>query len=149
MSPLLHGHCHLHTRNDESARSIAPLNCVDDVQHAYTAAVALIHDGLRINGTCKRNAYRSRAFPLSHSHNGRPLRDVERVDLFAVLTLKQTEDVHVGASLRTVRIGVGADVPALCGGGYREYGSTTPFGRVVRSRIESISANPRTFVSGK
>jgi hypothetical protein len=46
-----HGHCHPHTRNDESPRSIAPLNCVDDVQHAYTAAVALIHDRLRIIGT--------------------------------------------------------------------------------------------------
>lgn len=44
-----HGHCHLHTRNDdESPRSITPLNSVEDVQDAYTAALALIHDRLRI-----------------------------------------------------------------------------------------------------
>lgn len=46
-----HGHCHLHTRNDESPRSIAPLNCVEDVQAAYTIALALIHDRLRIIGS--------------------------------------------------------------------------------------------------
>ena len=48
-------------------------------------------------------------------HIERPLSYVERVDMFAVLTLEQTEDVHIGASLRTGRIGVGAGVPALCG----------------------------------
>ena len=46
-----HGYCHLHTRNNESPRPIAPLNCVDDVQVAYTSAVALIHDRLRIIGS--------------------------------------------------------------------------------------------------
>lgn len=46
-----HGHCHLHTRNDEASRSIAPLSRVEDVQDAYTAAVALIYDRLRIIGT--------------------------------------------------------------------------------------------------
>ena len=46
-----HGYCHLHTRNDESPRSVASLDCVEDVQDAYTAALALIHDRLRIIGS--------------------------------------------------------------------------------------------------
>lgn len=46
-----HGHCHLHPRNGEVPRSIAPLNDVHDVQDAYKAALALIHYRLRIIGT--------------------------------------------------------------------------------------------------
>lgn len=46
-----HGHCHLHTRSDELPRSISPLNSAEDVQGAYTVALALIHERLRIIGT--------------------------------------------------------------------------------------------------
>ncbi len=46
-----HGHCHLHTRSDEPPRSISPLNSAEDVQGAYTVALALIHERLRIIGT--------------------------------------------------------------------------------------------------
>jgi hypothetical protein len=36
-------------------------------------------------------------------HIERPLRDGERVDMLAVLAVEQTEDVHVGTSLRTAQ----------------------------------------------
>lgn len=52
---------------------------------------------------------------VREQHIKRPLLDVERVDMFAVLTLEHTEDVDVGASLRISGTGVGAGVPALCG----------------------------------
>ena len=46
-----HGHCHLHTRSDEPPRSISPLNSAEDVQGAYTVALAPIHERLSIIGT--------------------------------------------------------------------------------------------------